>query len=223
MDGSLPITRRSASAVIAHPSRRLISMDATPEQSKVPDRVLPVTRVATSADVPALLALEARYYVGNLPPDMRANGFISIQHSAEWFAAAVAATGIHVAELAGNLVGFIAVTAPPGREQTAPSSITRAMLDLTEVTSFHGRPLSRQRVAWRGPVLIAEAARGLGIYTAFNAVTREAYRDRFDVGVLFVAADNPRSLHTTTAKLGAESLAVFDVSGRSYHFLAYAF
>lgn len=198
-------------------------MDAIPEQSRVADRALPVIRVATSADVPALLALETCYYVGNLSPEMRANGFISIQHSAEWFAAAVAAAGIHVAEFAGEVVGFIAVTAPPSRAQTAPSSITRAMVDLTEVTSFHGRPLSRRRIAWRGPVLIAEAARGLGIYTAFNAVTREAYRDRFDVGVLFVAADNLRSLHTTTTKLGAESLAVFEVSGRSYHFLAYAF
>lgn len=65
--------------------------------------------------------------------------------------------------------------------------------------------------------------RGQGIYTAFNTVTREAYRDRFDVGVLFVAADNPRSLHTSTAKLGAESLALFEVDGRCYHFLAYAF
>lgn len=180
-------------------------------------------RLATAADVPALVALEGRYYVGNLPPEMRANGYISIQHSAEWFAAAVAAAGMHVAELAGDVVGFIAVTAPPARALAAPGSIARAMLDLTEAMRFHGRPLVRQRVAWRGPVLIAEAARGLGIYTAFNAVTREAYRDRFDVGVLFVAIDNPRSLHTTTTKLGAESLAVFEVSGRRYHFLAYAF
>jgi len=189
----------------------------------VPDQASPLIRVATPADVPALTALEALYYVGNLPPEARANGFISVQHSAEWFAAAIAAAGMHVAEMAGELVGFVAVTAPPDREQTAPGSITRAMLDLTEVTSFRGRPLSRQRVAWRGPVLIAEAARGRGIYTSFNAVTREAYRGRFDVGVLFVAADNHRSLHTTTAKLGAESLALFDVSGRCYHFLAYAF
>lgn len=36
-------------------------------------------------------------------------------------------------------------------------------------------------------------------------------------------ADNPRSLHTTTTKLGAEPLAEFEVAGRRYHFLAYAF
>lgn len=189
----------------------------------MPDRASPVIREAAPADVPALTALESRYFIGNLPPESRDNGFISIQHSAEWFAAAIATAGIHVAELAGDLVGFIVVTEMPRRAETEPGSISRAMVDLTEGTSFRGRSLAGQRVACRGPVLIAEAARGQGIYTAFNEVTREAYRKRFDVGVLFVAADNPRSLHTTTAKLGAESLAMFEVSGRRYHFLAYAF
>ncbi len=157
------------------------------------------------------------------PYESRDNGFISIQHSAEWFAAATATAGIHVAELAGDLVGFIVVTEMPRRAETEPGSISRAMVDLTEVTSFRDRSLAGQRVACRGPVPIAEAARGQGIYTAFNEATREANRKRFDVGVLFVAADNPRSLHTTTAKLGAESLAKFEVRGRRYLFLAYAF
>lgn len=189
----------------------------------MPDRATPVIRMATSADVPALAALESRFFIGNLPPECRDNGFISIQHSAAWFTAAVATAGVHVADLAGDLVGFIVVTETPRRAETEPGSISRAMADLTEVTSFRGRLLAGQRVACRGPVLIAEAARGQGIYTAFNEATRDAYRDRFDVGVLFVAADNPRSLHTSTAKLGAESLALFDVAGRRYHFLAYAF
>jgi hypothetical protein len=188
----------------------------------VTERDAAVIRLATPADVPALMALEARYFIGNLPPESRDNGFISIQHSAEWFAIAVAAAGIHVAELAGDMVGFVVVTEMTRRAETEPGSISRAMADLTEATSFRGRLLASQRVACRGPVLIAEQARGQGIYTAFNEVTRQAYRDRFDVAVLFVAADNPRSLHTTTTKLGAESLATFVVSGRRYHFLAYA-
>ena len=189
----------------------------------MPDQASPLIRLATPADVPALTALEARYYVGNLPPESRANGFISVEHPAEWFASTIAGDGIHVAEIAGEIVGFIAVTALPRGADAAPGSFTRALLDLAEITNCRGRLLAGQRVACRGPVLIAEAARGRGIYTAFNAVTREAYRGRFDVGVLFVAADNPRSLHTTTAKLGAESLASFEVSGRRYYFLAYAF
>lgn len=189
----------------------------------MPEREAAVIRLATPVDAPALASLEARYYIGNLPPESRDNGFISVQHSAEWFAAAVTSAGVHVAEMAGDLVGFIVVTGMPRWAETQPGSISRAMADLAEATSFRGRRLASQRVACRGPVLIAEQARGQGIYTAFNAATREAYRDRFDVGVLFVAADNPRSLHTTTTKLGAEPLASFEVGDRRYHFLAYAF
>lgn len=72
-------------------------------------------------------------------------------------------------------------------------------------------------------MLVAEQARGQGISTAFNAATRGAYRDHFDVGVLVVAVANPRSLHTTITKLGAESLGLFSIDGCCYHFLAYVF
>ena len=183
----------------------------------------PLIRAATPADIPDLLTLEARYYVGNLAPTARENGFLSVQHSVQWFDVAVREAGVHVAEIAGDVVGFIAVTKPPRRAVTSPGSLTRSLVDLAHVTHFQGQLVASQRYAVRGPVLIDEAARGRGIYTAFHAVTREVHRDRFDIGVLFVAADNPRSLHTTTVKLGAEPLAVFDVGGRRYPFLAYAF
>jgi len=42
-------------------------------------------------------------------------------------------------------------------------------------------------------------------------------------GGMHVAADNPRSLHTTTTKLGARSLAEFEVDSRRYHLLAFDF
>jgi hypothetical protein len=89
--------------------------------------------------------------------------------------------------------------------------------------SYRGTPIAQQRYAVRGPVLIDRAARGRGLYSTFNDVTRAAHRDRYDVGVLFVAADNPRSLHTTTTKLGATPLAVFEAESRQYHLLAFTF
>ena len=180
-------------------------------------------RLAVPADIAALMELESRYYVGNLDPAEREDGFLSILHSADWFSDTVAAGGLHVAEIGGAIAGFIAVTPPPARADSRPGSITRAVLELAETLEFRGAIIARQRWAFRGPVLIDRAARGQGVYVAFNDVTREAYRDRYDVGVLFVAADNERSLHTTTTKLGAETLAVFDADGRRYRLLAYAF
>ncbi len=171
-----------------------------------------------------MMALEDRYYVGNLDESEKAHGFISILHPREWFSWAVDSAGIHVgSDDDGAIMGFIGVTDPPPREGLGSFPIIREVLQLAETLEFHGRPIAQQRFALRGPVLIDRSARGRGLYAAFNAFTREAYKDRFDLGVLFVAAGNPRSLHTTTTKLGAEQLATFNVGSKQYHVLAFAF
>ena len=159
-------------------------------------------RLATRPDIPAIMGLEARNYLGNLDESERAGGFISTLHPVQ---------------------GFIVITTPPNPPEVDPSPIIRAMLELANTLQYNGRPIAQQRFAFRGPVLVDRSARGHGLYSAFNAVTREAYRERFDVGVLFVAADNPRSLHTTTTKLGAQPLTLFEADGRQYHFLAFTF
>jgi hypothetical protein len=180
-------------------------------------------RLAGQPDVSGLTALESRYYVGNLDQSRRADGFISVLHSREWFERTIDDGGLHVAVIDGAVAGFIAVTDPPPRTTPGLPPIVAAMIDLAETLEFNGAPIARQRYALRGPVLIGEQARGRGIYTAFNAATAKAYRDRYDIGVLFVSTDNPRSLHTTTTKLGAEPLAVFEAGGQTYHFLAFTF
>ena len=181
-------------------------------------------RLATREDIPAMMALEARNYVGNLDEADRSGGFISILHPQEWFNSAVDFGGVHVAvPVDGSVAGFIAVTAPPSDMSAGSSPIIQAMLKLATTLEFNGQPIAQQRYAFRGPVLIDRDARGQGLYSAFNEVTGEAYRQRFDLGVLFVAADNPRSLHTTTSKLGATSLAIFEADSKQYHFLAYRF
>lgn len=181
-------------------------------------------RLATRQDVPAMMALESRYYVGNLDVSEHADGFISILHPREWFNSVVDSAGMHVAVTADDaVVGFIAVTSPPKSPTATSSPIIQAMLELAQTLEFNGKPIAQQRFALRGPVLIDRAQRGRGLYSAFNTVAREAYSDRFDLGVLFAAADNPRSVHTTTTKLGAESLAIFEVDAKQYHFMAFTF
>ena len=181
-------------------------------------------RLATPHDIAGIVELESRYFIDNLDATARAKGFISVLHSPEWLAAAVDSAGIHVAATAdGGIAGFIAITDPPDRNAAEVPPIVRAMLDLAEATEANGKTIAAQRWALRGPVCIDEAFRGCGIYASFNATTGEFYRDRYDIGVVFVAAENPRSLHTTTTKLGARSLATFVVDSKRYHFLAFDF
>lgn len=210
-------------------------MEPDPQQT-VPGITI---RLATRHDIAAMMALEAHHYVGNLDASERTDGFISVLHPQDWFNWAVNCAGIHVAVVDsaisdsadagsavaddGGVAGFIAITPPPTDLAADASPIIGTILGLAETLEFRGRPLAQQRWALRGPVLIDRPARGRGLYSAFNAVTREAYRERYDVGVLFVAAGNPRSLHTTTTKLAAQPLAVFEVGADQYHLLAFSF
>jgi hypothetical protein len=192
----------------------------------VTEQVLPdvAIRLAVRADVPKLHEFEGRFYVGNLSESERADGFISVWHSVEWFTRAVDSGGIHVAVTDGDRIGgFIAVVAPPDPTDPDIPEVTRGMVQLARTVKMNGRPIADQRYALRGPVCISPELRGRGVYSAFNAVTLQAYRDRYDIGVLFVSADNPRSLHTTTGKLGATDLAMFDADGKRFHFLAFEF
>ena len=181
-------------------------------------------RLATQRDVAGIVDLESRYFVDNLDESARAKGFISVLHSPHWFAAAVDSRGMHVAATTdGHIAGFIAVTDPPSRTSADLPPIVRAMLDIADTIDVNGKKVAAQRWALRGPVCIDEAFRGGGIYGAFNAATGNFYRYRYDIGVVFVAAENPRSLHTTTTKLGARSLAEFEVDSARYHFLVFDF
>jgi hypothetical protein len=183
-----------------------------------------VVRLATARDVPGIAELETRNYIGNLDPADTGDGFISVLHSPEWFSRCVDSGEVHVAANEDDTVaGFIVITAAPDPASAGLPPIVQTMLELAETLEVNGKPIARHRFALRGPVCIDKTARGRGVYSAFNSVTRRAYRDRFDLGVLFVAAGNPRSLHTTTTKLGAHPLAEFQAEGRRYHFLAYEF
>lgn len=179
-------------------------------------------RLATQRDVPGLTKLEARYFIDNLEPAARANGYMSVLHPPQWFSRIIDGGGIHVA-LSGNdeVAGFMVVTPPPDPSEEGLPAVVRVMLDLAETLEMNGTPIARRRFCFHGPACIAEEVRGRGVYAALHAATREAYRDRFDLAVLFVAADNPRSLHTTTSRLGAQSLAVFEADGKQFHFLAF--
>lgn len=181
-------------------------------------------RPATRLDVPGLVALEERYFVGNLSAAERADGFVSVLHSPEWFEQTIDSGGVHVAVTDDDGIGgFIVVTAPPTATGPDLPPVVREMIGLAQTVEMNGTPIAAQRYALRGPVCIGAQLRGRGVYSAFNTATREAYRDIYDVGVLFVSVNNPRSLHTATHKLGAQDLAVFDADGEHFHFLAFEF
>lgn len=179
-------------------------------------------RLGTVDDVPGVRSLESRYFIGNLPPDHRADGFLSIRQPEGSFERVAEAGGLHVAvDESGAVVGFIVIAPPLLVCQGSQPAIVERMVALADAIEYRGRRISSYHLALRGPVCIDERFRGHGIYGRFNAVTQAAYCDTYEIGVLFVSARNSRSLRTTTSKLNATVVDTFEVGGESYHFLVY--
>jgi hypothetical protein len=182
----------------------------------------PSVRLGTVDDVAGVRALESRYFIGNLAPEQRADGILSIIQPEGSFERIAAAGGLHVAvDDAGAVVGFIVIAPPLLVCQGSPPPIVERMVALADTIEYRGRRISSYHLALRGPVCIDERFRGHGLYGRFNAVTKAAYRDTYEIGMLFVAARNPRSLRTTTSKLNATVVDTFEVGGESYHYLVY--
>lgn len=182
-----------------------------------------IIRLATTNDVPEIMKLESSYFIGNVPNPKSGEGFVSILHARAWFDSAINYGGLHVAVRDDDsIVGFMAITPPPTIE-VGLSPVIAAMCNLAAQLKFDGIPIGKQSYAFRGPVLIDKSTRGQGLYAAFNRICHDFYRDRYEIGVLFVASANPRSLHTTTTKLGATVLTEFEVDEQRYHFLAFRF
>ncbi|HOB50284.1 MAG TPA: hypothetical protein PKK01_13360, partial [Mycobacterium sp.] len=81
-------------------------------------------RLGTVDDVAGVRSLESRYFIGNLAPEQRADGFLSIIQPEGSFERIAAAGGLHVAvDDAGQVVGFIVIAPPPKAGQRTPSPI----------------------------------------------------------------------------------------------------
>src|SRR5580765_3266454 len=110
-------------------------------------------RLATSADVPGILRLQA----DNLPDR---GGLLSVGFPQAWFETAVDAMPVIVAERDGEVFGYL-VSAPFSALAQVP--IVQAMLRVY--------PGSQDGYLY-GPICVAEAARGRGLALALFAALR---------------------------------------------------
>lgn len=77
------------------------------------------------------------------------------------------------------------------------------------------------RVFIYGPVCIDRAYRGRGLLRGLYETLRREVAGRYDIGVAFVADDNPRSLRVHVDGLGMGDVGEFVFWGKQYHILAF--
>jgi hypothetical protein len=168
------------------------------------------------SDVPAILALQE----ANLPEQLAtsAQGFLSARLDADQLLAIARDLALIVAVDGQALAGYLCAARNP---LSGHIPVVAAMLEQLPQLSFLGRKLSTQRTFVYGPVCVAAAERGRGVLRGmYDALRREIAGD-YDAGVLFVAKDNPHSLHAHADGLGMTLVGDFRHGARGFWILAF--
>jgi len=176
-------------------------------------------RRAVLEDVPAILAVQAANFVGNLDDTERNDGFLSVEFTHKQLEEIADNVGIVVACDGARLAGYLCASSC---EFNRPFPLLAAMMQQLEHMDYGGRPLAASRLFIYGPVCIDRPYRGCGLLRGlYNRLKSEVAR-RYNVGVAFVAYDNPHSLRAHVIGLGMDLVGEFVFSGKRYHILAFA-
>ncbi|MGH7152410.1 MAG: GNAT family N-acetyltransferase [Acetobacteraceae bacterium] len=175
-------------------------------------------RRAVAADYPALVRIAADSARDNPEATARGHGFLTGHFDTRKFAEFNADLGILVADVGGEIAGFLCATT---RRSAVHAPIVQAMLDACRQARLDGRSLDAFELFNYGPVCIAPKWQGRGLLKGLFGALKRELKGRFEVGVLFIDADNPHSLQAHERGLGMTRAGGFEFNGRIYHLLAF--
>lgn len=175
-------------------------------------------RRALPADYSEILRLQSQNYIANLSEAERGQGFLSAQFSAEQTAQIAKDLGTIVAVVDGQVAGFLCAFR---KEFETDSPVIAEMLRRFDVMRFEGRPLSAFHSYIYGPVCIGRDYRGGGLLRGLYEAQKSDLAGKFEIGVAFVARNNPHSLSAHVAGLGMVEAGDFEVKRNRYATMAF--
>ena len=170
-------------------------------------------------DYPALLALQEANLRDHLTQEQRNEGFLSARFSRDQFAEMNAGVAVVVAEADGAIAGYLCGSTVEFNRRFA---LLAAMIERYPQIEWRQRPLDRYVSFVYGPVCVDRRFRGRGLLRGLYRALLDAAADRFEIGVAFVAQDNPRSLGVHVQGLGMDDVGDFEFNERRYRILAFA-
>lgn len=175
-------------------------------------------RRAVPVDYPDILRLQSENYITNLSEAQREQGFLSAQFGAAQTAQIAEDLGTMVAVVEGRVAGFLCAFR---KEFEAGSPVIAEMLRCYDELRFESRPLSFFESYIYGPVCIGRDYRGGGLLRGLYEAQKSDLAGKFEIGVAFVARNNPHSLSAHVAGLGMAEVGDFEVKGNRYATLAF--
>ena len=175
-------------------------------------------RRAVPADYQEILRLQSANFIANLSDEERKKGFLSAQFTLEQTAQIAEDLGTTLAVVDGRVAGF--VCAFRNEFETGSPVIARMMASYDRLV-FEGRPLSSFQSYIYGPVCIAKEYRGRGLLRGLYEKQKSDLAGRFDIGIAFVARNNPHSLAAHVHGLGMVEAGDFTFKENRYATLAF--
>lgn len=175
-------------------------------------------RRATREDIPAILDMQAANFIDSLEDAKRRDGFLSVKFTGQQLEEMTSQVGIIVAAVEGGLAGYLCASSC---EFNRPFPLLAAMMQQFDAIDYRGRSLVASRVFIYGPVCIDRSYRGQGLLRGLYETLLQEVAGRYDIGVAFVADDNPHSLRVHVDGLGMARVGEFVFSGKPYHILAF--
>jgi hypothetical protein len=175
-------------------------------------------RRARSGDYPDILALQSAYFIANLSEEERKQGFLSARFTEEQTAKIAEDLGIMLAVLEQRVAGFVCAFR---NDFETGSPVIAAMLRSYARLSFEGRPLSWFQSYIYGPVCIAREHRRRGLLRGLYEAQKRDLAGQFEIGVAFVARNNPHSLSAHVQGLGMMEAGDFTFNDNRYATLAF--
>ena len=108
---------------------------------------------------------------------------------------------------------------PVGESASIP--ILVKMIECYDSVLFDGRFLNQYRSYVYGPVCVDRAVRGQGVFESLFHECLAQLTGRFEVGVLFISAENQRSIEAHRRKLGMRWVGEFEFEAKVFHVLAF--
>ena len=175
-------------------------------------------RPISSADLPAVLALQEANLFANLTQAQRQEGFLSAAFTEHHFRQMAREVAVLIADDGGDICAYLCASSVAFNRQFP---LLAAMIATFDGVRFLGRTLASQRTFIYGPVCVARSHRRRGLLRGLYDALRRELAGGYDAGVGFVAKDNERSLAAHSDGLGMTIAGDFAFGDKQYWTLAF--
>ncbi|MCH3949687.1 MAG: hypothetical protein LKE33_01940 [Acidaminococcus sp.] len=163
-------------------------------------------------------ALLRANHISTIAEEDKKDGFVTTQLTEEQLEALITREkGITIAVDQGQVVAF-AMAAPWSFWKAWPMFLV--MLDKLEQSSFDGRKLTEENTYQYGPICVAKAYRGKGVFEKVFYASLASMADRFPVMTTFINKINHRSYAAHVRKGHMTEVGTFDFNGNHYALMA---